>query len=163
MNDNRVYLCVLEDDPAWSLPIIEAVKTHLPQVSIRVAGDGKTLLRMLSDLPSPNLLIFDENTPGWGGTETTRVIRRRDDLLWLPIVMYSSAGDPLTRLKAREAGVNAFVHKDPSNVPGQIKEIVHQYSYHGDRPERIEPPLLKESQPFSSSGWDALDRMFEEI
>jgi CheY-like chemotaxis protein len=163
MTENaRVYLCVLEDDPTWSLPIIQAIKTHLPHVTIKLQTDGKSFLRRLSDEPAPDLLILDINTPVLSGLEVLKIVRARDDLKWLPVIMYSTDNSDETRITAMQLGANGFVGKVSKDVASAFKEIINKYSYKGEKPDRIEPPLLKESTP-SFSNWDALDSMLEDL
>lgn len=147
-----MYLTILEDDPAWSIPIIQAVKTHLQDCILRTSIDGKSLCRSLSEKPLPCLVILDINTPVMNGLEVLKKIRERSDLDWLPVVMFSTDDSVSTRMTCMTSGATAFYGKPSKEMWQTIKEIVTKYAYVGDKPEMLDPPLLKESLPSVNSG-----------
>ena len=159
---NRVYLAILEDDPAWSLPMIQAVKQHLLDCVLRTSMDGKSLCRSLSEMPLPCLVILDINTPVMNGFEVLKKIRSRSDLDWLPVVMFSTDNSATTRIDCMAAGATAFYTKPDREIWKTLKEIVDKYSFKGEKPDRLDPPLLAESKPMFT-GAKSIDDLLEDL
>jgi CheY-like chemotaxis protein len=160
----RLTLCILEDDPAQVLAIKQSVKLSIPDCTLRLEKDGKSFLRSLSLIPTPDLIVLDINVPVMSGTEVLKKIRSRDDLAWLPIVMFSTDDSSSTRLNCLNAGANGFEVKPPILEMGKVlKAIVEKYGFKGDRPERIHPPLLQDSAPINrAEDWD-MDDLFGDL
>lgn len=97
------------------------------------AANGKIAITLLSE--SPDLVILDLGLPDIDGLELLRKVRNRDR--WLPIVVLTSRGDELTKVKALEAGADDYLTK-----PFEMDELLarmraalsHRLRMHGDRP-----------------------------
>jgi CheY-like chemotaxis protein len=160
----RLTLCILEDDPAQVLAIKQSVKLSIPDCTLRLEKDGKSFLRSLSLIPTPDLIVLDINVPVMSGTEVLKKIRSRDDLDWLPIVMFSTEDSSATRLSCMSAGANGFEAKPPILEMGKVlKMMVEKYGFKGDRPEQIYPPLLQESAPTAQTDDWNMDDLFGDL
>jgi chemotaxis family two-component system response regulator Rcp1 len=114
-------ILLAEDNPADVYLIREALREHCVECSLRVAGDGQQVLRILSDAnPDPNrerpaLIILDLNLPRHDGIEILQQLRSTADLSHIPVVVLTSSDSPRDRLAADRLGVTRFLRK-PSNL-----------------------------------------------
>lgn len=75
--------------------------------------DGRALLHALAGeldaTRAPDLLVTDLRLPGASGLEAVLALRAHDP--WLPVLMITAFGDPLTHARAREMGVDVILDK----------------------------------------------------
>lgn len=114
-------ILLAEDNPADVYLIREALREHAVECSLRVAGDGQQVLRILSGADSdpdgkrPALIILDLNLPRHDGIEILQQLRATADLRQIPVVVLTSSDSPRDRLAADRLGVTRFLRK-PSNL-----------------------------------------------
>src|SRR5436853_6201718 len=82
------------------------------------AGDGGEALRRIQRAV-PDLVLADTGLPTQDGFELCRTLRADDRFGTIPILLMSSDRDPDIRLRAGEAGADAFFEK-----PVLVKELV---------------------------------------
>lgn len=141
-----VFLAILEDDPSQVLAIQKSIEIELPDCSIRLAQDGRRFLKDLSKIPPPIILILDINVPIISGMEVLKKVRKREDLAWLPIVMFSSEDTSKARLESFRYGATGFEVKPPLAQMGKVlKAIVDKYACRDNSKIRqVYPPLLED-------------------
>lgn len=75
------------------------------------AGDGKEAFDFLQKDSRFDLIITDMNMPNMDGIELTRELRKREDLLTVPILMATTESEKGQSDLARQAGVTDFITK----------------------------------------------------
>jgi two-component system, chemotaxis family, sensor kinase CheA len=78
---------------------------------VRTARDGREALAALATEP-PDLVVTDVDMPGLDGLELTRAIRADRALAGLPVVVVTSKAAEADRMRAMEAGADAYLGKD---------------------------------------------------
>lgn len=161
----KICLClgVLEDDAAWSRPILESIRLQNPNCIIRTAIDGKSFCRLLSQLPVPRLIILDLNVFGLNGYEVLCIIRARRDLDSIPVVILTTDKSIETKTKCLAARANGVYYKVADDIPGVIKTIIKNHLYEGPLPEKIDPPLLNETVPLGMSDVSNVDDLLDKL
>jgi two-component system KDP operon response regulator KdpE len=97
------------------------------------AANGRIAIGLLSE--SPDLVILDLGLPDIDGFELLQKVRSHNQ--WLPIIVLSSRGDELTKVRALEAGADDYVTK-----PFGMDELLarmraalrHRLQVHRDQP-----------------------------
>jgi two-component system, chemotaxis family, sensor kinase CheA len=77
---------------------------------VRTAGDGREALAALAG-ELPDLVVTDVDMPNLDGLELTRAIRADRALAGLPVVVVTSKAAEADRLRAMEAGADAYLRK----------------------------------------------------
>src|SRR5215211_6273227 len=77
---------------------------------VRTAGDGHEALAALAG-ELPDLVVTDVDMPNLDGLELTRAIRADRALAGLPVVVVTSKAAEADRLRAMEAGADAYLRK----------------------------------------------------
>ncbi len=83
---------------------------------------------LLGDLPC--LIIMDINMPQMDGKEALAVIKKNEDLIDLPVVIFSTSNSPIDKLYCTNFGVNLITK--PDNVLNLQKEIKGILGHCGD-------------------------------
>ena len=128
-------ILLAEDNPADVYLIREALREHGVECSIRVAGDGREVLSILSnEKPADeserlSLIILDLNLPRHDGLE---ILERLKQSVWfgdVPVVVLTSSDSPQDRLMATHLGARRFLRKPSSleqflNLGAVFKELL---------------------------------------
>jgi CheY-like chemotaxis protein len=118
---NVPEILLAEDNPADVYLIREALQEHSVNYTLRVASDGKEVLRIISSHPlaSPagelGLIILDLNLPRHDGIEILERVRATPSLAHVPVAVLTSSDSPRDRQLAKELGATCYLHK-PSNL-----------------------------------------------
>ena len=113
-------ILLAEDNPADVYLIREALKEHGVNCPLRVASDGKEVLRVISEEESPGeaarlgLIILDLNLPRHDGIEILQQLRAMAELAHIPVVVLTSSDSPRDRLVANELGATCYRRKPSS-------------------------------------------------
>jgi len=131
MSAAPLRVLVVDDEP----PIRKLLRMGLTAHGYHIleAPNGKTALELLGE--NPDLIILDLGLPDMQGHDLLRMIRGRNDSV--PIVVLSSRGDEVGKVKALDFGADDYVTK-----PFGMDELLarmraalrHQLATHGERP-----------------------------
>jgi DNA-binding response OmpR family regulator len=137
----RPIALVVEDDPFLQGQIVK----HLEQSGFTVlaAFDFSTAVRHLEGA-KPYVACIDLGLPSESGYELCEYIRRRAELVTLPILVMSERSFPEDMAHAEEAGANVFLKK-----PFAMKKLLQHLSTLLDEPPASRPHVrtLRLSQP----------------
>lgn len=133
----RIVL-VVEDNPDHALLVRIAAKRAVPELDVRVAGDGLDALAYLDGKapyadrvahPFPDLVILDLVMPRLDGFGVLRWIRAQEAMMRLPVVVLTSSVSPRDEARAFELGASGFMTKpaDLERLGGQVQEIVARW------------------------------------
>ena len=87
------------------------------EYEIEIAKDGEEAMKVLMGLTNsnasfrPNLVFLDLNLPKVDGFQVLKLIREREELRHLPVVVFSSSDAQADIVKAYELNANAYVIK----------------------------------------------------
>ncbi len=69
---------------------------------------------------------MDINMPQMDGKEALAVIKKNEDLIDLPVVIFSTSNSPIDKLYCTRFGVNLITKPDNvSNLHNEIKGVLH--------------------------------------
>lgn len=114
-------ILLAEDNSADVYLIREAFKEHGIACPMRLARDGKDVLRLILPSGQPGedvdfaLIILDLNLPRHDGIEILQRIQENPRLAHIPVVVLTSSDSPRDRLLATQLGAARFLRK-PSNL-----------------------------------------------
>lgn len=124
--DEPVALLLIEDNAADVLLLQTAMEHSRIDHTLAVRQDGAAALEHLIGSNGdaivanwPDLVLLDINVPKVDGFEVLRRLKAHPVLRIVPIIMWSSSGDPATVRRAYEGGAAAFVCKG-----GQFDEVL---------------------------------------
>ena len=109
-----------DDNPSDVYLIGEALREHSVDCELRVAGDGRETMDIISGenaevtLGSLSLIILDLNLPRHDGIEILQRLRDYPNL-HVPVVVLTSSDSPRDRLMATQLGAARYLRK-PSNL-----------------------------------------------
>ena len=117
----RIILVV--DDSAYVRQMVRYSLVQHPYQLIESA-DGVAALECM-DASHVDLVITDLKMPNMDGFELIHEIRKRSGCELLPIIMLTGEDDEKNRIKAREAGVSAFIVKPfvPEQISGLVQSV----------------------------------------
>jgi CheY-like chemotaxis protein len=113
-------ILLAEDNPADVYLIRRALRDHGVDLAVRVCGDGKETLQILSRegvyqqrLPL-ELIILDLNLPRHDGIEILQRLRASAEFDRVPVVVLTSSDSPRDRQSATRLGATLYLRKPTS-------------------------------------------------
>lgn len=97
MNDYKVEVLLVEDNPGDVTLIKEILLENAPHINLNVIMNGEEAISYLfrkenfEEAKVPSLIILDLNLPKKSGKEILEEIREDSDLSSIPIIIFSSA------------------------------------------------------------------------
>jgi PAS domain S-box-containing protein len=138
MNANQLRILAI-DDQRDNLTTLEAVLADaLPGCQLLTASDGPRGIAMAREA-DPDAILLDIVMPDMDGFEVCRRLKADERLRDIPVVFLTALGtDRETRVKALEAGAEAFVTKPPDELEllAQIRAMAKLKTAH--RMRRLE-------------------------
>ena len=118
-------ICTMVVDDQEDVRVLLRMVIELANQGLKVAceaASGHEALDMLDDC-DPCVVVLDQMMPGMNGIETAiRIKMERPEQL---VIICSAYLDSTIAAGARDAGVNALLHKDDiSSLPSLIREMV---------------------------------------
>lgn len=117
---NRVFYT--DDDEDDHLVFSIALKEVNPAAQLHSFYNCSEIIDYLKDenMPLPDIIFLDQNMPGNSGNECLAEIKRLARLERIPIVMYTTGGNPKLVGNALELGAYKYVIKPTYH--GEIKQ-----------------------------------------
>ena len=110
--------CLLvEDNPADVALVRHALKDTAPPVELQVVEDGEAAVDFLSQCasytatPCPDVILLDLNLPKKNGQDVLQELKRHPTLHVIPVVVFTSTGEPYEVHRCYTLGANAFLTK----------------------------------------------------
>ncbi|MBC7414855.1 MAG: response regulator [Herminiimonas sp.] len=123
-------ILVVEDSDEDFDTVVQAVRKAGIMADVRRAktgGDCLDLLRSASEL-RPAVVLMDLNTPGTDGREALVAIKLDDALKLLPVVVFTTSGDPRDLAFCYAAGANAY-HTKPVRYSDHLQLVIDLLTY----------------------------------
>lgn len=112
LNNIAVYLLIIDDDPDDHFLLRKAIDATIPQAIVESLYDGSEALQFLENCTTlPSLIFLDLNMPVVSGTSTIKLIREKDYLADLPIIVLTTSNSERDRTESMKLGANAFYSK----------------------------------------------------
>lgn len=120
--DNQTSVLIVDDSRVYRRKIADLIESAGWQT--QQAGDGIEALDVLSRARKlPRVILTDAEMPRMNGCELLENLKRRDDLLRIPVILITSRVDDECRRKAFDAGAHDYLIKgfDPEILINKIK------------------------------------------
>jgi two-component system phosphate regulon response regulator PhoB len=118
-------ILIVEDEP----DILEVLGYNLRQAGFEVhtAAEGEEGLR-LAEEKTPDLIVLDLMLPGMDGLELCRLLKQRDPLRRVPVLMLTAKAEEVDRIVGLELGADDYVTKpfSPRELVLRIKAILRR-------------------------------------
>ena len=106
----------MEDNPADTGLVREALDEHGVECDLVVLGDGEKAIRYIQEFDTlprecPDLLIVDLNLPKRSGREVLQTMRLSVKCRTAPVVVLSSSDAQRDKLDSARLGANRYIHK----------------------------------------------------
>ena len=118
MSSTRKRILIVDDEPNLLLSLEFLMAQNGYQV--QVARTGEEALDCIPEF-RPHLLLLDAVLPYRSGFEICQIVRRRKEWHPLRIVLLSSRGRDIDRVKGLALGADAYVTK-----PFSTKDLLHR-------------------------------------
>jgi len=113
------HILLVEDNGGDALLVREAIRNSRVEARVTIAADGEEALRFLNGSLAPDLIILDLNLPKISGFD---VLERRAATKGVPVIVFTSSGDPKERERAAKLGVRDYLVK-PSDFDEYMRII----------------------------------------
>jgi len=121
MSDKKTILLV---DDVVDFTDLMKIELESWGYEVIIANDGKEgLTKALAE--TPDLILLDIMMPRMNGFEMYIAFKENPDYKGTPVVMISAKGDPWTRQKAKDLGVNGYICK--SELHDKLKTTVETF------------------------------------
>ncbi|MCC7265421.1 MAG: response regulator transcription factor [Candidatus Latescibacteria bacterium] len=118
-------ILIVEDEP----DILELLSYNLRQAGYEVftAAEGEEGLR-LAEEQIPDLVVLDLMLPGMDGLELCRLLKQRESLRRVPVLMLTAKAEEVDRIVGLELGADDYVTKpfSPRELVLRIKAILRR-------------------------------------
>lgn len=110
------HILIVDDEPNIVLSLEFLMRKH--GYTVTTASDGEEALRLV-DEHKPDLVLLDVMMPRMDGYQVCEVLRGRDDLKDLRIIMLTAKGRDVEREKGLSMGADEYITK-----PFSTQEVV---------------------------------------
>ena len=122
MGEHILNILSAEDDLDDQLIIRDAIKKADIGASVHFVSNGSALLERLAEQFGgnlPDILLLDLNMPVLNGLEVLKILREREDIEDLPIIILTTSSNQNDIDQCYRLGANSFITK-----PSSFKEMV---------------------------------------
>jgi DNA-binding response OmpR family regulator len=115
--------------------ILELVSLHLKKNHFRVRefSDGSSFIKYL-DSEKPDLVVLDLMLPDADGFEICKYMKRKKDLLHIPIVMLTARSEEADTILGLDLGADDYIRKpfSPNELMARVKTVLRRIESHGE-------------------------------
>lgn len=105
VDERKTTFLIVDDDPAYSILLKEALCTRFPSADVVMSDDGYEALLLIGER-KPQLLLLDLRMPRIDGFQVLELLRQRNKDHSMKVVILSAYLDEDTRARLREQGVD---------------------------------------------------------
>ncbi len=124
-----IKILIVEDDIDISDMLVHAL-TWADYECIVAADTDQAQLRLYNALP--DIVLLDWMLPGMSGIEFVRLMKKREEMSQVPIIMLTAKGEEEDKVLALSQGVDDYVTKpfSPRELIERIKAVLRRTSPH---------------------------------
>lgn len=125
MTQKRINILLADDDVDDCYFFKRALEELLLPAELLIVNDGEELMKYLSCIkkPLPDIIFLDINMPRKDGTECLFEMKLDAELINIPIVILSTAGERKLIAQVLEIGADVYIHKP--NDFSQLKQVIY--------------------------------------
>jgi CheY-like chemotaxis protein len=127
---------IVDDDESDITLIIDALAAHRLSSDPYVVHDGVEALEYLRNGPRPDVIVLDLNMPRMGGQEVLDAVKQDPGLAIIPVVVFTTSGQPADITGSYSRHANAYVTKplDLDEFTAAVDRIYDFYANLAARP-----------------------------
>jgi len=124
--EKSITILFADDDADDRKLFFEAVKEIDDTIKCIGAANGKEALRYLKNeaLPRPDYIFLDLRMPGISGQECLEEIKKDENLVHIPVIVYTTSREVEESIKLKKLGAVHFMSK-----PDSPDEIYYMISF----------------------------------
>lgn len=130
-------IAIVEDEP----DIVELMTIHLEKAGFPVRSflNGSEFLRFIKKT-TPALVVLDLMLPDIDGLEICKIMRKREDLAAVPVIMVTAKGEEMDKVLGLELGADDYMAKpfSPKELVARVKALLRRHGLLAQEPRRIE-------------------------
>jgi two-component system chemotaxis response regulator CheY len=125
MLNPNLDILVVEDDPVTRRMVCGLLQ-RLGIQTVREAEDGKSALEEI-DKQKPQMVITDWGMPKLNGLQLLQIIRKREALKHMPVLMITGRAEKEYVLTAAQEGVSSYIVKpfDAATLEAKILKMLN--------------------------------------
>ena len=138
MKEQYPTVLLVEDDPNHEFLVDVALQRADPEILLRSVPDGADAIRYLSgekpfhdrrEYPMPAVIILDLKLPKVSGFEVLRWLQGQEALWEIPVLVFTTSGDPEDAKRAFSLGARAYRQKseDFSAVADEVRDLLDRW------------------------------------
>ena len=131
----RSQILVVEDEPDVAT-LIKHTLDRSGDMDVAIVGTGEAALKATTERV-PDLIILDLNLPGFDGLEVCRILRGRQPLATVPIIMLTARATESDRVQGLDVGADDYIVKpfSPRELAARVRAALRRV-----RSEATQPP-----------------------
>ncbi|GAB3038016.1 response regulator [Spirosoma pulveris] len=168
MKNKNGPVLLVDDDPAYTYLLEEALNGCLQRPLVHVLHKGTELLAWLATNPRPCLILLDINLPLVNGFDLLALLKDKDPYKEIPVVMMTELGDRHSVVEAYKKGAAAYIIK-PTGVEalqGRLELLSCFWqatdSFSGARRATIRQEFERQLSYYRRSAYEGLQRWQDE-
>ncbi|MCX5899138.1 MAG: response regulator transcription factor [Proteobacteria bacterium] len=124
-HDMKKPIAIVEDEP----DIVELMTIHLEKAGfpVRSFSNGSEFLRFIKKT-TPALVVLDLMLPDIDGLEICKIMRKREDLAAVPVIMVTAKGEEMDKVLGLELGADDYMTKpfSPKELAARVRAVLRR-------------------------------------
>jgi two-component system phosphate regulon response regulator PhoB/two-component system alkaline phosphatase synthesis response regulator PhoP len=124
-HDMKKPIAIVEDEP----DIVELMTIHLEKAGfpVRSFSNGSEFLRFIKKT-TPALVVLDLMLPDIDGLELCKIMRKREDLAAVPVIMVTAKGEEMDKVLGLELGADDYMTKpfSPKELAARVRAVLRR-------------------------------------
>jgi len=125
VSQKALNVFVLEDNKINMLLAKTLVKQYLPNANLFEFENGKSLINIIDEIETPDLILMDIQMPEMNGYETTIEFKKKPEFSNIPIIALTAGTTDGEKEKCLETGMNDYISKPIDKE--QLKNVLNKW------------------------------------
>jgi CheY-like chemotaxis protein len=129
MHKEKLKILLVEDDRIEVLKLKRSMANDIDNYELSLANNGKDAFKKIEE-DMPNLILLDLNMPDTNGIEFMQIMKGRDDLLHIPVIILTTSNNERDIHECYRLGIAGYVIKPLKyeDYEAKIKAIFRYWS-----------------------------------
>lgn len=110
MRTDKLKILLVEDDRIEVLKLKRSIAKDLDNYDLSFANNGKEAFERIEE-DMPNLILLDLNMPDTNGIEFMQIMKGRDDLLHIPVIILTTSNNEKDIHECYKLGIAGYLLK----------------------------------------------------